>query len=215
MSSFAIIVAVVISVACASCSRPPSYLRVAGGTNSIRTWPLGEVRPCVSVRVTFSDGVPEEPILYCDTEEEVDNMIDLKQTGLLKRVGHEQRETLHKEPVLAVTTAHPERDKWRCRKTSDGINCVGEDEPRGERPSLEERRLMTWVRNLPESDDRLGKAFDKICKDLVKHELEIAAYNRSHPPSDQRAQVTDLRKQTCGGPDGPGENQPASRAPAK
>jgi hypothetical protein len=50
-----------------------------------------------------------------------------------------------------------------------------------------------------------GFLWDKLCKDTVKSELEIAAYNRTHPPNDQKAQVTDLRKQLCGGPDGPGE----------
>jgi hypothetical protein len=65
--------------------------------------------------------------------------------------------------------------------------------------------LATWARNLPDSHDPLGKNLDKLCKDTVKSELEIAAYNRTHSPNDQKAQVTDIRKELCGGPDGPGE----------
>jgi hypothetical protein len=143
----------------------------------------------------------------CGTEEEIDNIIDLKKTGLMHPVTQEQRAILHREPVLAVTAAHPEKDKWRCRKTIEGLTCTGEDRPgqAANGPSLEERRLATWARNLPDSDDPLLKNLDKLCKDTVKSELEIAAYNRTHPPNDQKAQVTDLRKQLCGGPDGPGE----------
>lgn len=207
MTTFGIRLSVAIALASAACSRPPSYIRVAGVSDSTRAWQLGELRPCVNVRVTFSDGVAAEPILACGTEEEIDNIIDLKKTGLLHPVNQEQRAVLHREPVLAVTATHPEKEKWRCRKTTDGLTCTGEDEPSQgvNGPSLEERRLATWARNLPDSDDPLLKKLDKLCKDAVKSELEIAAYNRTHPPNEQKAQVTDLRKQLCGGPDGPGE----------
>ena len=83
MTTSAIRLAVVIALVSAACSRPPSYIRVVGGNDPTRAWQLGELRPCVNVRVTFSDGVPEEPILTCGTEEEIDNIIDLKKTGLL------------------------------------------------------------------------------------------------------------------------------------
>jgi hypothetical protein len=62
-------------------------------------------------------------------------------------------------------------------------------------------------------------SLDKLCKDTVKSDLEIAAYNRTHPPQDQKAQVTDIRKSLCGGPDGPGEKaapgKSTSQAPGK
>jgi hypothetical protein len=151
--------------------------------------------------------MPEEPILTCGTEEEIDNIIELKATGLLHPVSQEQRAVLHREPVLAVMATHPKKDKWRCRKTTDGLTCTGEDQPgqAANGPSLEERRLATWARNLPEAHDPLLKDLDKLCKDTVKSELEIAAYNRTHPPNDQKAQVTVIRKELCGGPDGPRE----------
>ncbi len=218
-TGFIVRLTVVIALVYAGCSRPPAYIRVAGGDGGreIRAWQLGEVRPCVNVKVTFNDGVPDEPILICGTEEGIDNMIDLKKTGLLHPVGQEERTALHKEPVLAVTAAHPEKEKWRCRKTADGLTCVGEDLPAqaANGPSLEEERLATWARNLPDSSG----PFDKLCKDTVKTELEIAAYNRTHPPNDQKGQVTDVRKLMCGGPDGPGEKPKQgaakSQAPSK
>ncbi len=222
-TTLAIRLTIALALASTACARPPIYIRVAGDNDSIRTWQLGEIRPCVTVRVTFTEGVSEEPILNCGTEEEIDNVIDLKKTGLLHSVTQEQRAVLHREPVLAVVVTHPEKDKWRCRKTSDGLNCNGEDlpTPSTNGPSLEERRLATWARNRPDSHDPLRKDLDKMCKDTVKSELEIAAYNRTHPPNDQQSQVTDLRKFLCGGPDGPGEKHTTNKeerkteAPAK
>jgi hypothetical protein len=204
---------VTIALYCDACSRPPTYIRVAGGNE---TWQQGEVRPCVNMRGAFSAGVPEEPLLTCGTEEEIKNIIDLKATGLLRPIGQEQIALLHKEPVLAVTATNSEKDKWSCLKTTNGLSCTGEDQPRqaANGPTLEERRLATWARNLPDSVDPSLKNLNKLCKDTVKSELEIAAYNRTHPPNNQQAQVTDLRKELCGGPDGPGEKPSANKAGA-
>jgi hypothetical protein len=49
------------------------------------------------------------------------------------------------------------------------------------------------------------KNLHNMCLQNVDAELKIALHNRTHPANEQQAQVTDLRKELCGGPDGPGE----------
>jgi hypothetical protein len=92
-----------------------------------------------------------------------------------------------------------------------GQNC--------ERPVARGTARGDWARNLPDSDDPLLKNLDELCKDVDMSELEIAAYDRTHPPNDGKPQVTDLRKQLCVGPDDLERNQNkeerTSQAPAK
>lgn len=210
-----------VSVACGRKTGPivtTREIRIVGqgiglGDDSIRMWPVGEIKSCGSVTVKYSDGKPDEPVLTCASQEEVDDIIDLKQTGLLNPVDADHRAALHKSPVLIVTVTNATKDRWRCAKMPEGIHCDGIEDPPSTEP-FEERRLKIWAKNLPKTHDQTMKAIYAMCLHNVEAELKIATYNRTHPANDQQAQVTDLRKMICGGPDGPGEKGSGKPTPS-
>lgn len=59
------------------------------------------------------------------------------------------------------------------------------------KPSADEIRLAAWMSDLPSSQS--------LCRDAAVKELDVLAYNRTHPLSRQTS-VSYIRKELCGGP---------------